>query len=556
MRGLGRVWWLVLASAAIAVTVATCRWSGFGAGIALGVAPASGIALATALGFRARGAISAAVGFALGDVLTGLPVSEAVTDAAIHGVAAFLGYRIMRFVAHRNRPETRTREWLVFGTGTALSALTVCVGFVLADMAGIAGTPLHPAAFGALALLFETLGILTAATVLISLKYYRAAPHPLHASIATASIGMLLLGLLWLCMSLPLELIRPSELAILMSVPFALWLSMQPRSLESAVATFVVIHAGLLFILRDVQSVTHPEFVVTILHLSILLATCQFVHAINLDRLTALEESARRKAELEARVTERTARLRGMTERAIAADAAKGKFLATVSHELRTPLNGVIGMAAVLLAGRLAPDARRNIETIHGSGLHLLSVINRILEFARLGHEAPLDESTAFDIADVLTEVVEEARFSPEARGLDIRIEVAPGLPTRRRGDRQRLRQVFTNLIGNALKFTESGRVDVRVSTLGGEWLRGEVQDSGIGIPGDMLSRIFRPFEQADASPTRRYGGMGLGLAICSEIVARMGGRIGVSSEIGAGSIFWLEVPLPVAVDEAPLEAM
>jgi signal transduction histidine kinase len=234
-----------------------------------------------------------------------------------------------------------------------------------------------------------------------------------------------------------------------------------------------------------------------------------------------------------------------MTERALAADAAKSQFLATVSHEVRTPLNGVIGMASVVLAGELPTDARRNVSMIRTSGLHLLDVINRLLDYARIDHPYSPQDVAAFDLPSMVEEVLAEARFSPHADGLALRSEIEPGLVACRSGYRQGLLQVLTNLVGNGTRFTDRGAVTVRLSDRGGDALRIEVADTGVGIPDAMQARIFLPFDQGDSVPARRRGGTGLGLSISAEIVRRMGGTIGVDSQPGAGACFWVELRLP-----------
>jgi signal transduction histidine kinase len=261
------------------------------------------------------------------------------------------------------------------------------------------------------------------------------------------------------------------------------------------------------------------------------------------------------KRELEARVVERTGRLSAMTERALAADAAKTRFMATVSHEVRTPLNGVIGMASVVLAGDLDERTRRNVTMIRTSGLHLLDVINRILDFSKLENSEALDATVAFDLRELIDEVMAEARFSPHSEGLDLAVDFDTKVNPGRIGHRQGLRQILTNLVGNATKFTDAGSVRVSIRSPGRESLRIEVRDTGLGIADEQKARIFLPFEQADGSMTRRHGGTGLGLAICAEMVKRMGGRIGVESAPGKGSRFWVELDLPVAAPEAVAQA-
>jgi signal transduction histidine kinase len=338
-----------------------------------------------------------------------------------------------------------------------------------------------------------------------------------------------------------------------MSVPFCLWVAMQARSLDGAALSFVAAHLAMLLVLREAGSVTRADYVTTVVSLNLLVATCQLVHFVNRDRLAALAEIAAHRAELERRVAERTARLNTMTERALAADAAKTRFLATVSHEVRTPLNGVIGMASLVLDGELDPDTRRNVNVIRTSGLHLLDVINRILEFSRLDR-APDPDDADFDLRDLVAEVLDEARASPHAEGLELRAVITPALGTVRHGSRQSLRQILTNLVGNAAKFTARGSVTVRLLEAP-SGVRLEVEDTGVGVPPALQARIFEPYEQGEAG--RRSGGTGLGLAICAELAARMGGRIGVESGEGAGALFWVELPLPAAGEarEAPVDA-
>jgi signal transduction histidine kinase len=187
---------------------------------------------------------------------------------------------------------------------------------------------------------------------------------------------------------------------------------------------------------------------------------------------------------------------------------------------------------------------------IRTSGLHLLDVINRLLDYARAEHPYSPDDIVTFELPGVVEEVLGEARFSPHAEGLVLCAEIDPAVAPLRRGYRQGLRQVLTNLVGNAVKFTDCGSVTLRLLARPGDGLRIEVEDTGIGIPAEVQARIFQPFEQADASATRRHAGTGLGLAICAEIVRRMGGTIGVVSAAGKGARFWVDLPLPVAAPE------
>ena len=227
---------------------------------------------------------------------------------------------------------------------------------------------------------------------------------------------------------------------------------------------------------------------------------------------------------------------------------AKGEFLATMSHEIRTPLNGIIPMLDLIARGSLAPDQREMLRTAHESSQQLLRIVDDILDYSKLEANRLELEITSFNLRELLEAVMQLMQRQAEGKGLRLDLQIDPNVRLPVRGDPVRLRQVLTNLIGNAVKFTERGGIQLGVRRLGEtaaqHMLRFEVRDTGIGIGQAQQQRLFRAFTQADASTTRLYGGTGLGLAICKRIVDLMGGRIGVQSEPGQGSTFWFEIPL------------
>ncbi|MBL8415758.1 MAG: response regulator [Propionivibrio sp.] len=234
-------------------------------------------------------------------------------------------------------------------------------------------------------------------------------------------------------------------------------------------------------------------------------------------------------------------------EAAEAASKAKSQFLANMSHEIRTPMNGVLGIAEILLAAPLEERQRRYLETLYRSGQNLLDVINDVLDFSKI-EVGKLDlRANDFDLRAMLRELIDSFDATASGKDLVLSLHIDDDVPNGLHGDMPRLRQVLTNLVGNAIKFTNSGAVSVTVGCLDAQRLRIAVQDTGIGIASEDAALIFEAFAQADGSHTRRYGGTGLGLAISRQIVTLMGGEIGVDSTLHQGSTFWLELPLQPA---------
>jgi signal transduction histidine kinase/CheY-like chemotaxis protein len=246
--------------------------------------------------------------------------------------------------------------------------------------------------------------------------------------------------------------------------------------------------------------------------------------------------------------------LRAARDQAQAASRAKSEFLAMMSHEIRTPMNGVLGMAEILGNSRLDDRQREFLKVLTESGRALLGIIDDILDFSKIEAGKLKLDPQPFNLRDAVEDVATLLATKAAERGVDVSVRYDPALPECVVGDASRVRQIVTNLVGNAVKFTHEGYVLINVD---GEVSDGRVRlvfsvtDTGIGIPADKLARIFEQFEQADVSSTRRYGGTGLGLAIAKRLVQAMGGEIGVRSTPGQGTTFWFRLDAAVASDVA-----
>ncbi|WP_329867363.1 ATP-binding protein [Stenotrophomonas hibiscicola] len=274
------------------------------------------------------------------------------------------------------------------------------------------------------------------------------------------------------------------------------------------------------------------------------------------DALAVERDQLRRTTERQGQLEQQLLQAKQAAEAAV---LAKGEFLATMSHEIRTPLNGILPMLELIAHGPLGEDQRQLLATASASSQQLLRIVDDILDYSRLEAQALELEITSFNLRDLLDGVVQLMQRAADAKGLSLTLQLDPSVRLPVRGDPVRLRQVLSNLLANAIKFTARGQVQLRVQRLGEgaaqHQLRFEIIDTGIGIDEALQARLFQSFSQADASTTRIYGGTGLGLAICRRIIDLMHGQIGVQSTPGQGATFWFEIPLLKVPGDLPAMA-
>jgi PAS domain S-box-containing protein len=270
--------------------------------------------------------------------------------------------------------------------------------------------------------------------------------------------------------------------------------------------------------------------------------------------ITARKRAETEMEELNQALTQQTAMANDMAARAEMANSAKSAFLANMSHEIRTPMNGVLGMTELMLGMGLTTEQEDAARTVYRSAESLLTILNDILDFSKI-EAGRLDlERIPFDLQQLVFDVAELFRGRLSGSAVELLVHVAPDAPTRLLGDPGRIRQILTNLVGNAVKFTSAGHILIEL-TASDNGFRLQVSDTGIGIPADRQAALFEPFTQADSSTSRKFGGTGLGLAICKRLADAMGGSIALESRPGAGTTFTVALALPGDPAPPPLVA-
>jgi signal transduction histidine kinase/CheY-like chemotaxis protein len=328
--------------------------------------------------------------------------------------------------------------------------------------------------------------------------------------------------------------------------------------------------AGVLLLMLGVEACRRfypitPEFVigpmgyiVRMVGLALLLVVLSLAtNRVHQAQIELLEQREATIGELAEGLAQKTCELEVARDAALAASRAKSDFLAMMSHEIRTPLNGVLGLTGVLLDAQLPIEQREIVRTIRSSGDALLLLLNDLLDFSKIEAGGLTLEKVPFSLVDCAEDAIDLFAAAAVEKGIDLYFIASPAVPAQVEGDSARIRQILVNLISNALKFTVRGEIEVRLDAepdKGGDpamiQLHCSVRDTGIGIPEDMKSRLFKPFSQLDPSTTRRFGGTGLGLAICRTLAERMNGGISAESTAGHGSTFHVHFPAKVlAVD-------
>jgi signal transduction histidine kinase/CheY-like chemotaxis protein len=450
---------------------------------------------------------------------------------------------------------------LVYRNTPGMIVMALCV----APIVGYMLRPVTPAP-----LLYGWLAALTVSyllRVLLVVAYWRRAPDRgsiqlwVNLYLVVAFVSGLVWGLVGtLLFPATAGIYQSAIVLVIAGLPAGALFSLSP--LFSAFASFalpIVVPTAVYHLWSDV-----PDASV----LGLGLAICSLVMiatGLKLQRFTA--DSLRLRFEREAAESEREC----AREAAEAANRAKSRFLANMSHEIRTPMNGVLGFAELMLATSMDEQQRRYMQTLYRSGESLLAILNDVLDFSKIEAGKLELRSADFDPRATLSEVTNLFAARARSKGVDLWLEIEPDVPGSLHGDAGRLRQVLSNLIGNAVKYTLRGAITIRAGRgklpfaaaaidvaphavgTGRAWIWVAVADTGAGISAEDRARLFQPFEQgAEALPGQRLGGTGLGLAISRQLVELMGGYIGVESTPGHGSTFWFHLPFDVAASQPP----
>ncbi|MBG0830255.1 MASE1 domain-containing protein [Planomonospora sp. ID67723] len=526
--------------AALAALYAVAAKAAFAlAAVNTGISPAwlpSGLAVAAVVLYGYRAAPAILLGALVFNASTGVPLWVAGLIASGNTLeAAGAGWLLRRTGFQRTVGRIRDVLALAVPAGLGATAAGAGVGVAALWAGGVVPTA-DLASSWVLWWFGDAIGVVTLTPVLLAAWAHRhRRPRPGRGRVAEAVL---------LALALPLAawpVLGAGRLTLV--VPVLLWAAIRFRLVGACLASLftsvVVIYAAGRGVGPFVQPSLQGTLLTTQNYTMVLIATSVLVAAIITERKQFERDLA-------------TAR-----DQALDASRLKSQFLAIMSHEIRTPMNAVIGLAAVLLAGPLGSEQRRQLQGILTAGQTLLAILNDILDLSKIEADQLVLEETDFAPGALVRDVVGLLSETARAKGLTLTGSCGPELPALVRGDATRIRQILLNLVDNAVKFTSRGGVIVRAGLTGtlpdgAPEVVIEVADTGIGIPADKQERLFDPFVQADASTTREYGGTGLGLAISRRLARAMGGDLRVSSQPGRGSTFTCTIRLAPASAAEP----
>lgn len=399
--------------------------------------------------------------------------------------------------------------------------------------------------------LVNMVGLPLGATLIAKIGEVRHRPWREAGMVSLVLLNALVLVGFYQVFSLDLDMATKSAFVMVGATPLSFWMSLNSHRIVAILLSTVSVYFCLGLVAARADSITDLGAVMMLLYFNLLSASTQLMHQINADRRTAMALNEAYANELEQRVAERTEKLERATQRAQAADKAKSEFLAVMSHELRTPMNGVLGMAEVLQESVADDRQRMFVDVIQNSATALVTIIDDILDMSKLESGKLGLSGAPFDPTQLAGDFLDPIIGEAVGKGLAVSIRVDPHLPEMIQGDAERLRQVVHNFFENAVKFTEAGSISLNIGEIEGPdgrpALRVVMRDTGRGVEPGLRDKIFESFSQADASVTRREGGLGLGLAICRGLAELMDGAIGVDPRPRGGSEFWFECPLDAA---------
>ena len=473
-----------------------------------------------------------------------MPIGNA-TGSAANAIAAYVAVAFFRRYLTPDPAQMLRTMAVLLGPAALLQALvSALLGVtILALKFNMEGW--QSAVFGLRWFLSDVAGAIIIAPIFFAWSHFGMRPAPgwwRSTELLTAVLACVALAGL---MQFESDLVTPNARLLLVSAPVIIWLAMRTFSFESALATALVGLVSLTAASKTL-SIDNQALLETQLFLCMYLVGAHLIQALLHQQTSLNQRLSEQSTELELRVRKRTAELEEARAKAEAADEAKSEFLANTSHEVRIPLNAILGMAEFLAQSKLDVEQQEQAETIITAGRSLMAVLNDVIDLSKAEAGKLQISAVPTNIEGFTRQITALWRPAAVEKGLDFKLKVSPQVPAQLLFDNQRLLQCVSNLLSNAIKFTESGVISVAISAElhRQDKLRLAIQvtDSGIGMSESAQQKLFRPFEQLDASISRRFGGTGLGLAITRNLARLMDGEVSVSSSLGIGTTFTLTI--------------